>query len=505
MKWLERASLLVKRGTVLGDVFERLARLHGDAPLVAEADGDALTYAEAALRVGRFAAGIHATIKPGDRVVIATPNGYDMFLLCIAAARAGGLAVPVNAAMTASEVDHVIADSGASLVVRDVQEVLAPAPLDDLARPDPSAVAAVFYTSGTTGRPKGVRLSHKALIGQLQLAAIWPSGLRRDEAVVGLPVAHIMGFAVLLGLAWTGVPVYFLPRFRPDIALDGIEQRRATMFVGVPAMYRLMLEAGAEERDLRSVRVWASGADVMPAELARRFQKMGASMTLPVVGRSLGEAAFVEGYGMVELGGGVAVKVAPPVLPLPGRDLLGLPLPPWRFRVIGDSGTQVRVGEVGELQVTGPGVLEGYHGDAEGTRAVITDDGWVRTGDLVRRGPFGMVTFVGRAKDVIKQGGYSVYAVEVQGVLEEHPAVAEAAVVGVRDDRVGEQVAAAVRLAPGQAADADELRSWAADRMADYKVPARITIVHELPRTGTAKVRRDAVRDLFPVADRGNV
>lgn len=497
MKWVERASLLLGPSVVLGDVFERLARLHGDVPLVEEAGGVRLSFEEAAHRVDRLAAGIRAGIGSGDRVVIATPNGYDMFLLSIAASRAGGLAVPVNPAMTEAEVAHVIDDSGATLVVRDVEEVLAPAPLPDPSRPDPSSVAAVFYTSGTTGRPKGVRLSHKALIGQLQLAAAWPAGLRRDEAVVGLPVAHIMGFAVLLALAWTGIPVFFLARFRPDTALDAIEGRRATMFVGVPAMYRLLLEAGAEGRDLRSVRVWLSGADVMPVELARRFQRMGASATLPLLDVSVGEAAFVEGYGMVELGGGVAAKVSPPLLPLPGRDMLGVPLPPWRFRVVAEDGREVRLGEVGELEVTGPGVLEGYHGDPEATRQVITDDGWVRTGDLVRRGPFGLVGFAGRAKDVIKHGGYSVYAVEVQGVLEEHPAVAEAAVVGLPDERVGEQVAAAVRLAPGQAASGEELRAFAAERMADYKVPALIRIVHELPRTGTHKVRREALRDLL--------
>ena len=274
--------------------------------------------------------------------------------------------------------------------------------------------------------------------------------LRRDEAVVALPVAHIMGFAVLLGLACSGVPAYVLARFRPDDVLDALEQRRATIFVGVPAMYRLLLEAGAEERDLSSVRVWASGADVMPADLAERFQRLGATAKLPFVG-PVGKAVFFEGYGLAESAGAVAVKASLPLLDrlLPG-DSVGTPLPGYRFKVVDDEGRPVRPGQVGELWVKGPGVTPGYWGDVSATEAVLTDDGWLRTGDLARRGPLGTVRFSGRSKHVIKRGGYSVYAVEVEAALEEHPAVVEAAVVGLPDERLGEVPAAAVRLAAGQ-------------------------------------------------------
>jgi acyl-CoA synthetase (AMP-forming)/AMP-acid ligase II len=164
---------------------------------------------------------------------------------------------------------------------------------------------------------------------------------------------------------------------------------------------------------------------------------------------------------------------------------------------VDDAGREVRVGAVGELLVKGPGVLEGYHGDADATAAVLTPDGWLRTGDLVRRGPFGLVSFAGRSKDVIKKGGYSVYAVEVQATLEEHPAVAEAAVLGIPDERLGEEVVAAVRLVPGGATSEDELQSWCDARLSAYKVPGRIRIVDELPRTGTDKVKKSELRSLF--------
>jgi acyl-CoA synthetase (AMP-forming)/AMP-acid ligase II len=498
--WLPRIGLARDRSLVLGTLFERLAAVHGDALVVDEAgpSGAHLTYRQAAARVASAAGAIAGLIERGDRVVVATPNGYDAFLLCCATSRAGGIAVPVKPQMTDAEVDHVIADSGATLVVRDRDE-LGEGSVASLAVAVPAEagdVAAIFYTSGTTGKPKGARLTHRALIAQAQSAAVYPSGLRRDEAVAGLPVAHIMGFVVLLSLAVAGIPVHFLPRFRPDEALDAIEQRRATIFIGVPAMYRLLLEAGAERRDLRSIRVWASGADVMPTDLARRFQRMGASATLPG-GVSVGDALFVEGYGMVEVGGGVAAKVSPPGMPSPLGGFLGVPLPNYRFRVVDDAGREVRVGQVGELLVKGPGVLQGYHGDAAATAAVLTDDGWLRTGDLVRRGPLGLVSFAGRSKDVIKNGGYSVYAVEVQAALEEHPSVAEAAVLGIPDERLGERVVAAVRLLPGEAANEPELIAWCAGRLSSYKVPTAIRIVDSLPRTGTEKVKKSELRSLF--------
>lgn len=496
MKWLVRASLVRGNATAtLGTLMDDVARLHGDRPLVTESGGYTLTAKEAAGRVARVAAGIASRVTPGDRVVFATENGYDTFVLCLGAARAGAIAVPVNARMTQAEIDHVISDSGAALVVHSADELSLGDPIAALPV-DPAAVAAIFYTSGTTGRPKGAELTHRSLLASARTALAWPSELRHDEAVVGLPVAHIMGFTVLLGLAAAGVAVYFLPHFRPDVALDAIESRRASVFVGVPAMYRLLLEAGAEDRNLKSVRVWASGADVMPEGLARRFQRMGATATLPGIG-SVGEAAFVEGYGMVEVGGGVAAKVAPPFLRLPAHDLLGIPTPPNRFRVVGDDGKPARVGTVGELQVKGPGVLKGYYRDPDATRAVLTDDGWLRTGDLARQGPLGMVFFAGRSKDVIKVGGFSVYAVEVELALQEHPAVAEAAVIGLPDERVGERVAAAVRLQPGAGASEDDILTFARSRLADYKVPSEIRFVHDLPRTGTEKVKKPELRSLF--------
>jgi acyl-CoA synthetase (AMP-forming)/AMP-acid ligase II len=496
----ERAALLLRRDLTLGTLTDRLERVHGGRRLVTEAEGGLeLTYQQAAKRVRRWAGGIAERTAEGDVVVVATPNGYEQLLLCIAAARAGRIPAPVNDQMRRDEVGHVVRDSGATLVLRSAIEVDGGRPLGEAHRAAPGEVGALFYTSGTTGKPKGAALTHRALVGQASAAAAWPTRLRRDEAVIALPVAHIMGFAVLVGLGVAGIPTYLLPRFNPVKVLDAIEQRRATVFVGVPAMYRMLDEAGADERDLTSVRVWASGADAMPPELADRFKRMGATITVPLVG-AVGQATFAEGYGMVEVGGGVAAKVSPPFVGAgsgPFGEALGFTLPGYEMRVVDADGDEVQAGAVGELQVKGPGVLASYWGDDDATAAVLTEDGWLRTGDLARKGPFGMLVFEGRSKHVIKHGGFSVYALEVEQVLEQHPDVAEASVIGLPDDRLGEVPAAAVRLRKGSLLDAGDVEAWAADHLADYKVPKRVVIVDALPRTGTSKVQKSELLALF--------
>ncbi|MEZ5144787.1 MAG: AMP-binding protein [Acidimicrobiales bacterium] len=497
MKPITRVAMVLRRDDTLGTVLHRLADVHGSRRLVEEAEGGLrISYRQGAKRVARWAGGIAAKVDLGDRVVIHTPNGYEMFLLCLAAARAGAIPVPVNEQMRPDEIDHVMRDSGAALIVRSPVDVDGHDPLLEAEPASPDDIAALFYTSGTTGKPKGVELTHRALVGQALTGVLWPAELRRDEAVFALPVAHIMGFAVLMILACTGVPAFVIPHFRPDTVLDAIEDRRASVFIGVPAMYRMMLEAGAEGRDLTCVRLWGAGADVMPPELAQTFKRFGASATLPLAG-PIGEALFAEGYGMVESGGGVAAKISPPMLNIGLGESVGIQIPGYHLKVVDDDGAEVGTGQVGELWVRGPGVLKGYWNAPDVTADTVTEDGWLRTGDLARRGPFGTVLFVGRAKDVIKHGGYSVYANEVQATLEDHPDVLEAAVVGLPDDVVGELPVAAVRLREGAVLDEEALVAFATEHLADYKVPVRVVAVDELPRTGTKKVQKRQLLDLF--------
>lgn len=491
MNPIARARFLLGGGHTLGTLLADLAAIHGGGRLVTEAGGGELTYREAADRVAAWAGAVAEQVEPGDRVVLALPNGYDLLLAALAVSRAGAIPVPVNDRMRPDEVEHVIEDSGAHLVVRDTAELDGADPLLTAAPAEPGDVAALFYTSGTTGKPKGAELTHRALIGGVTAGAANPDWLFGLEAVVGLPIAHIMGFAALMGLACGGIPVYFLPRFRPTDVLDALESRKSSLFIGVPAMYRMMWEAGAAERDLRSVRVWISGADAMPPDLAAEFRKLGASVHLPIVG-SLGDALFVEGYGMVETGGAAAAKLS---LPAVGDSLL--PLPGYQFKVVDELGHDVAVGGEGELWMKGPGVLKGYWGSPEATADAVTADGWLRTGDLVRKGPLGTATFAGRKKDVFMHGGYSVYAREVEAALEEHPDVLEAAVVGLPDDTKGAVPAAAVRVADDGDLTPDALVDWAAERLSAYKAPQRVLFVDDLPRTGTTKVQKREVVALF--------
>ena len=275
--------------------------------------------------------------------------------------------------------------------------------------------------------------------------------------------------------------------------LDAIEQRRATIFIGVPAMYRMLLEAGAEDArpDVRAGlglgrrRDAGRAGRAVQAAWARRA-------TLPVVG-PVGEALFVEGYGMVEIGGGVALKVA--AVPARLGESLGsaarLPV-----QVVDDDGREVALGQVGELWVQGPGVLKRLPGRRDGDRRRAH-----RRRLAAHRRPrparaVGTVAFAGRKKDVIKHGGYSVYAVEVEEALEEHPDVLEAAVVGLPDERKGEVPVAAVRLREGRRSKPAELVAWAAERLADYKVPVRSSSSTSCPAPAPRRCRRAGCRAL---------
>ncbi|MDZ4827723.1 MAG: AMP-binding protein [Actinomycetota bacterium] len=496
MRTSARLALCRSRDLTLGTLLEQFAGVRAERPLVEEPDGWKLTYAEAADLVARAGATVAGRVDPGDRVVVTTPNGYRMFLAAAAVARAGAVAVPVNPRMKPDEIDYVVADAGARLRIDDFDELVeaSPGPAPAVAV-DPSDIAVLFYTSGTTGRPKGAELSHRALIGAAHAGALVPEGIVAHGCVTGMPVAHVAGFAGLIMFAATGIPLYLLTHFRPDDALDAIESRRAMMFLGVPAMYRMLLEAGAESRDLSSVRLWSSGADALPLDIVERFQRMGGGVGIPGLGRTLGKATFVDGYGMVELGGGVAVRVFAPV-PLPMSGALR-PVEGHEFRIADEHGLDVPRGVVGELLIKGPNVMRGYHGRDDATAEAFTADGWLRTGDLARARGFGFFELTGRKKDVVKHGGYSVFPVEVERVLEEHPAVAEAAVLGIADETKGEVPVAAVRLNAGATLGEAELCAFAAERLSDYKVPKRVVVVDELPRTGTEKVRKADLRPLF--------
>jgi acyl-CoA synthetase (AMP-forming)/AMP-acid ligase II len=525
-----RVLLALRRDLAVGNLTERLGSVYGDRPALVLDErtplsrSKELTFAELDRAVARLATALAKAGMPlGELVAVVPSNGAEFLMTVLAVVRAGGVAVPINPVLKPEEVRTLVSLADATTLVADpetfrrcvrskagfpgIERWLSLGPLRGAidvaasakrvrtpAPPMPAgddAVVAVMYTSGTTGRPKGARLTNSGLLSMLSPAALQPTGLPFTvrRAVTALPIAHIMGLSSSVGLMLGGIANRMFPRFDAARILDVIEGERVDMFVGVPAMYRALLDAGAEERDLSSVKAWASAADVMPRDLAKRFQKMG-RLAGPV------PALFLEAYGMVELAGAAMAKVSlPGPVPLPQR-FAGMPVFPYRVKVVDAKGRELPRGRVGELCVRGPGVLEGYHRDPGATGKVL-EGGWLRTGDLARIGPLGTVFFEGRQKDVIKVGGYSVYPVEVEEEIRRHPKVADAAIVGLDDAAKGTVPAAAVVPKPGTNLTAAELERWGKNEIAGYRRPRRWLVVEEFPRGSTRKVDKAALAKLF--------
>jgi acyl-CoA synthetase (AMP-forming)/AMP-acid ligase II len=525
-----RVLLALRRDLTVSNLTERLApvyknriafRLDERSVLAGARE---LTFEDVDRTVGRLATAlVKGGLPLGELVAVVPSNGVDFLLTALAVVRAGGVAVPVNPILKPEEVRTLVELAGASTLIADpatyksavgarsrsksverwfslgsvrgtvdvaarARRVTLPIPPMPAA---PDTVVAVMYTSGTTGRPKGARLTNDGLLAMLAPVALQPTGLPLTirTAVTSLPVAHIMGLSVSIALMLGGITNRMFGRFDAAHILDTIERERADMFVGVPAMYRAMLDSGAEDRDLTSVKIWASSADVMPADLAKRFQKMG-RVAGPV------PALFFEAYGMVELAGAAMAKVVPPgPVPLP-KGFAGMPVFPYRVKVVDKRGRELPRGRVGELCVKGPGVLEGYHKDAAATGKVLKG-GWLRTGDLARIGPLGTVFFEGRQKDVIKVGGYSVFPVEIEEEIRRHPKVSDAAVLGIADATKGNVVGAAVVPKAGTKLTSGELDRWARKELAAYRRPKRWLVVEELPRGSTRKVNKKALAARF--------
>jgi len=525
-----RVLLALRRDLTIGNLTERLGSVYGDRVAFRLEERSALapkremTFNDVDRVVTRLATVLAKEGLPlGELVAVVPSNGIDFLLTFLAVVRAGGIALPVNPVLKRQEVRTLIELSEATTLIGDTttlrRTVGASATLPEIERwlslgrsdgavdllsrlrktrtPMPAvgapadAVVAVMYTSGTTGRPKGARLTNSGLLAMLSPAALQPTGLPMTlrTAVTALPVAHIMGLSASIALMLGAVSNRMLEHFDAKLVLDLIEEEEVDAFVGVPAMYRAMLDAGAEQRDLTSVKVWASGADAMPRDLAKRFQKMG-RLGGPV------PALFFEGYGMVELAGAAMAKVVPPgPIDLP-KNFAGMPIFPYRVKVVDKKGNDVPRGRVGELCVKGPGVLEGYHKDPGATGAVLSG-GWLRTGDLARIGPLGTVFFEGRQKDVIKVGGYSVFPVEVEEEIRRHPKVSDVAVLGISDDAKGQVVGAAVISKKGTTLTEGEMERWAKKELAAYRRPKRWLIVSSLPRGSTRKVDKQALAKRF--------
>ncbi|MCZ6859936.1 MAG: AMP-binding protein [Alphaproteobacteria bacterium] len=479
-------------------------------------DDDALIEGDTRWSWARFAQEIEAAakaleslgVRPGHRVMIVIENGLAAAALLFAASRCGAWAVPVNARQKADEIDGIRDKCGPVRVLYTVgvsPEAKAHAarhgaekfawrgagaveagPLagDDLgyeAEPvtgDPAQDTAILlYTTGTTGRSKGVMLSHRSAV-YVAAGPGSPAGLTAEDfSYAVLPLSHSFGLgSTFLRAVFHGSLILLEPRFSPERLLAALKAG-ITICNGVPAMYARLFEyldktgKRIEAPALRAVT--AGGAPLDPALAARIEQAFGMGL--------------INGYGLTEAAATVS-RSAPGDAASAGRPLIGV-----EIRIVASDTSAVAPGETGELWVRGPNIMRGYYRDAEATRAALTDDGWLRTGDLGRLAEDGRIFVVDRAKEIIIHSGFNVSPVEVEEVLNAHPEIVQSAVLGVPLDG-DEMVVAFVEPIEGSAITEPELLAFARERLASYKRPARVGLMRALPAAPTGKILKGVLR-----------
>ncbi|GAX55338.1 long-chain-fatty-acid--CoA ligase [Streptomyces olivochromogenes] len=437
-------------------------------------------------------------VKPGDRVAIMLPNVPEFALAYFGVLRAGGIVVPMNPLLKSREVAYYLGDSGARLLFAwhafadearagaqqaeaevvvvstgAFDSLLASAPsVEDVADLHEDDTAVILYTSGTTGQPKGAELTHANLTRNCDIARELVQLTADDVIFGGLPLFHAFGQTCTLNAAvGSGACLTLLPRFDAGKALGILGEHGVTVFAGVPTVFsRLVREPDRDAYPVSRLRVSLTGGAAMPVQVLHDFQ-------------TAFDCAVLEGYGLSETSPIASFNTLQSG-PKPGS--VGTPIRGVEMRVVA-NGTEVPQGESGEITIRGHNVMKRYWQRPEETAAAIRD-GWLYTGDIGRVDQDGYFWIIGRTKDVIIRGGYNVYPREVEDVLYEHPAVADAAVIGLPSSDLGEEVGAAVVLKPGARTTAEELREYVKHQVAAYKYPRKVWITDALPKGPTGKI-----------------
>lgn len=492
-------------------------------------DGLAYSWRDLLHATGRLAGWLASLQLPAEadgtpaRVMVQVEKSPEALLLYLATLRAGLAYVPLNPAYQQGEVEYFLNDARPALFVCSPQRQAALEPVAraagvahvftlgegrngsvlEAAAPFPDAfftvrrraddLAAILYTSGTTGRSKGAMLSHGNLSANaLVLDEFWGFKEERDAGdqdvlLHALPLFHVHGLFVAAHAALlAGSRMLFMNRFDPPAVVRWLP--KATVFMGVPTMYtRLLAEPGFDRHACRNMRLFISGSAPLLAETFEQFRRR--------TGR-----AIVERYGMSE----TVMLVSNPYFGVAADRVagtVGLPLPGVEVRIVKDDGSACRTGEVGQVQVRGPSVFSGYWRMPEKTTEDFTADGFFRTGDVGHFGgsgrPEGYLTLVGRAKDLIISGGYNVYPKEIEGYIDEMPGVAESAVIGLPHPDFGEAVAAVVVAKATAPLDAAAIMAGLRARIANFKVPKRVWVVEDLPRNAMGKVQKNVLRERY--------
>ena len=469
---LEETRRRLRSGTLPGALLRP-----GLGAVLSEGDRS-LTRAALGLRTERVAGGLaRLGLGQGDRVAIYAPNSLEWILAYLAAERLGAVVVPFNPAYRAAEAEHILNDSDPALVVTDrerralveslgrrvvpIQDLPEEAKAPPAPELTPESPAVIIYTSGTTGRPKGALLDHGNLLAQTRGAIEAWRWTGADRLVHALPLFHLHGLAMGLNGTLLSGGSLTLIQFTPAAVVAEL-QAGGSMLFGVPSMYQRLCDHLEEHpADLSRVRLFVSGSAPLPPALFERCERL------------LGQGP-VERYGITE--GGIVVSNPYDGPRRPGR--VGFPF----------SGVEVRLGESDEVQLKGGQVFAGYWRNPIATREAFTPDGWFRTGDVGEIETDGSFAIRGRLKELIISGGFNVYPREVELVLEEHPRVAEVAVVGLPSDRWGEEVTAFV-VPAGEVTEL-ELIAFARERLATFKCPHTVRFVEYLPRNAMGKLER---------------
>jgi long-chain acyl-CoA synthetase len=502
--------------TTLAEILPHAARRHKDRIALIVEDRQ-FSFTQLNSMSNRVANGLVASgINPGDRVGLYGPNSWEWLVCYYGIVKTGAVVNPLNTMLTPDEVRYSVTDAGARTVLASSDKagtvlvlkgtgnltdvvLWGEAPIEgarmlgdwlqhastDFSAPQrqPSDLAVICYTSGTTGYPKGAMQSHRSVVGAAAGTALMAARTAEDRIVSALPLSHVYGSCVFNASMMAGSTLILIPRFNEVAVLSAIAHHRATLMDGVPtAYYYLLAHPDFDKYDLSSLtRCWVGG------------QTLPSSKSLEFTART--GCPVHEVWGMTELAGAVSAN---PVYGPNKPGTIGLPYPGNAFRVVDvdDADKEMPRGERGELMYRGPLVMQGYYNNPKGTAETIRPDGWLHTGDIATMDEDGYATIVDRKKDMILTAGFNVYPAEIERVLCMHPAVALAAVGSVLDEVKGELAKAYVILKPGVVASRADLVAHCREHLAAYKVPRAVQFVASVPTTSSGKIMRRMLKEV---------
>ncbi|OGA19764.1 MAG: long-chain fatty acid--CoA ligase [Betaproteobacteria bacterium RIFCSPLOWO2_12_FULL_63_13] len=489
---------------------ERMARNSPQHPAI-RFEGKSVSYAVLNDCAGALAGALKRKgVRRGDRVALYLPNIPAFALAYVAILKAGAIAVSINSIFKAEETKFILNDSGAKVVFT-VAELLSNVPreecrsvehvvlcegsnraaqsLDDwlalgegprVATEDmqPDDPAALLYSSGTTGFPKGVTLTHNNIVSNIRTAAKYSGYLSGDGLAVFLPLFHVFAQNYIMNAGFeAGATLVLFRRFVPDVVLAAIRNEGITMFFAVPTIYIALLSAQVPKETLGTIRYFFSAAATMPEEISRRWtDTYGLRVS--------------EGYGLTECSPFAAYNHKSKHK----FGSVGTAVDDFEIRIVDENDNEVPRGQWGEIAIRGPGVMKGYWNNAKDTQWALRG-GWLHSGDIGRMDEENYVYIVDRVKDMINVSGFKVWPAEVENMLYRHPAVKELAVYGAPDPAKGEKVNVAIVLKEGASATAEDIIAYCRDKLAVYKAPEKVDFVSELPKSATGKILKRILRD----------